>query len=77
MGNKVGNVAQTLGYRAPGTASDWMLAELNVIAITPELGTERKWSEGFYLNSKAAIEDVVTQNYPWMKFSFEEIIKKH
>jgi len=59
-GNKIGNVEQTLGYRAPGTATDWMLSELNVTAITPELGTVSSYSRNFFLASWYAIEEVLT-----------------
>lgn len=29
------------------------------------------------MNSKPAIEDVITKNYPWIEFSFEEIVRNN
>lgn len=35
----VGNGRNTIGYSADGEASDWMLADHNILAMSPELGT--------------------------------------
>ena len=70
----MGNVAQITGQQAPGTASDWMLEEMNVIAITVELGTNSTESEAFFLE-RSEIDRVITENYPWMVYAFDEIVK--
>lgn len=50
-GNKAGNGAVTVNYTANGEASDWMLGERGVIAMSPELGTAKFQSNNFFLYS--------------------------
>ena len=39
---KKGNGATTIGYTANGEASDWMLHELGIYALSPELGIDSR-----------------------------------
>ena len=39
VGYSFGNGAITIGYTANGEASDWMLGERGIYAISPEIGT--------------------------------------
>jgi len=50
-GNKLGNGSMTVNYEANGEASDWMLAERGIIAMSPELGIADKKSNGFFLST--------------------------
>lgn len=51
-----GNGASTIGYTANGEASDWMLHELGIYALSPELGTsDSRSSEAFFIRSKKAL----------------------
>ena len=36
----IGNAMQTIQYKANGEASDWMLGELGIYAVSAELGGE-------------------------------------
>ena len=47
---------------------------MNVIAITVELGTNSTESEAFFLE-RSEIDRVITENYPWMVYAFDEIVK--
>lgn len=38
LGYITGNGASTIAYTANGEASDWMLHELGIYALSPELG---------------------------------------
>ena len=46
--NRFGNTQKLLSYSSDGEASDWMLGEKNIIAFSPELGSESWLSETFY-----------------------------
>ena len=70
IGYTFGNGATTICYTANGEASDWMLGERGVYAISPELGTHSRKSEHFFIKSEKALMDVVTQNYPWVEKVF-------
>jgi hypothetical protein len=52
-----------------------MLSELQVIAITAELGTKSNTTYAFFLEH-IEIENVITENYPWMLFAFDEVVKQ-
>ena len=74
--NKMGNGAQTIKYRASGEASDWMLGKMNVIAMSPELGTSSRRTEAFWLRSDSAIEEVCSVNSRWLEFVFAKLETK-
>ena len=45
LGNIEGNGYSTVDYPANGEASDWMLGEWGILAMSPELGTSDKRTE--------------------------------
>lgn len=49
--NVAGNAKQLLNYFANGEASDWMLHEAGVIAMSPELASESVLSFNFNIHS--------------------------
>lgn len=51
-GNQKGNGQQTIGYTANGEASDYMLGDRKVIALSPELGIQNTHSNHFTIRSK-------------------------
>lgn len=65
--NVKGNGATTVGYTANGEASDYMLEELGVYSMSPELGTDDKSSQTFFIKNWETLNSVVTQNYVWIK----------
>ena len=65
-----GNGVSTIGYTANGEASDWMLHELGIYAMSPELGTNNsRSSEYFFIRSKKALKETLDLNYPWIQFT--------
>ena len=76
-----GNGSQTIGYTANGEASDWMLHELGIYALSPELGILNQLVETFFITNKVALEDLLIENYDWikeaMRLLFEKVECKH
>lgn len=60
--NVAGNAKQLLNYFANGEASDWMLHEAGVIAMSPELASESVLSFNFNINSPLIEARVIIQN---------------
>lgn len=54
--NRFGNTQELLSYSSDGEASDWMLGEKNIIAFSPELGSESWLSETFYPTIETGLE---------------------
>ena len=69
----MGNGAKTVGYTANGEASDWMLAERGIYALSPELGTQSLDSQKFFLDDFATIKDVASNNHPWMLYVTKQL----
>jgi len=61
-GNKLGNGAMTVNYEANGEASDWMLGDRGIIAMSPELGIADKRSNAFFIKQPSVIKDVIFTN---------------
>jgi len=66
VGNRKGNGATTVRYRANGEASDWMFGTHGIIAASPELGINDWRSNIFFIKQKAVIREVILQNYRWV-----------
>jgi len=62
-----GNGATTIGYTANGEASDWMLQERGIYAMSPEIGIEDSRSNTFFIRDPAVLLDVCQQNYVWIR----------
>lgn len=72
-GLKVGTAYDLLGYTSPGEASDWIMAATGIPAISPELGTDDKASEGFRLDTPELVIDVLDQQYPIIEKTIEKL----
>ena len=72
-----GNGAKTIGYTANGEASDWMLHELGIFAMSPELGWQGRGTEDFFISNPEDLKDLLHHNSFWientMKLLFEKI----
>ena len=53
-----GNGVTTIGYTANGEASDWMLHEKGIYAMSPELGIDDQRSEDFFIMKAEVIKEV-------------------
>ena len=69
LGNIEGNGFSTVDYPANGEASDWMLGEWGILAMSPELGTSDKRTEQFFIKDPSVLKETVSKNYPWIKFT--------
>ena len=58
-GYLAGNGMQTIGYNANGEASDWMLHELGILAMSPELGIDDRRTEDFFIRDASALVGLV------------------
>ena len=45
----IGNAMQTIQYKANGEASDWMLGELGIYAVSAEIGGETPETSTFFI----------------------------
>lgn len=57
-----GNAIEMVDYATDGEASDWMLGEHNIIAFSPELGSNNSQAKDFYIR-KDVIVDVIEENF--------------
>lgn len=70
LGYIQGNGATTIGYTANGEASDWMLHELGIYALSPEIGhNETKKAKTFFIYDQSALQDLLIKNYEWIKYT--------
>lgn len=65
-GNKLGNGSMTVNYEANGEASDWMLSERGIIAMSPELGIADQMSNQFFIRQPKLVKKVIFANLPWI-----------
>lgn len=72
-GSVQGNGQATIKYSANGEASDYMLAEKGVYALSPELGTDDKWSNQFILTTRQQIKTVLQSNFPWVLYTIKQL----
>ena len=62
-------------YTANGEASDWMLGERGIFAISPELGiVGNPAADPFFVMDHEALKEILLKNYPWIKLIFEWFI---
>ena len=62
-GSLQGNGAQTVLYAANGEASDFMLANYGIFAVSHELGTSDHRTNTFFIKEPDVLLDLVKQNY--------------
>jgi hypothetical protein len=71
-----GNGKTTIGYTANGEASDWMLAEHGVYAISPELGTDNPQSDYFFIYNTNVLKEVMEVNIDWMMGTYMRLLDR-
>jgi len=76
-----GNGMKTIGYSANGEASDWMLHELGIFALSPELGIDAKKANHFFIEDKETLQILIMSNYAWIentiKLLFDKVVCEH
>lgn len=71
-----GNGHQTIGYTANGEASDWMLHELGIFALSPELGINNSKTDDFFIRDKKALQMLIKDNYIWVEHTMRLLFEK-
>ena len=61
-------------YSANGEASDWMFAKHGIYAMSPELGTNKKQSETFFVSNSNDLKDILVQNYKWIQYTMLKLL---
>lgn len=61
---------KAVNYDSNGDATDWMLHEHNIVAFNPEVGSDQKYADTFYVQ-KDKIHQVVSDFHPSVKFFME------
>ena len=77
LGYIIGNGAITIGYTANGEASDWMLNELGIYAMSPELGLSSAGihANKFFISFADTLKSVVTQNLSWIRHAMRFLVE--
>ena len=71
---KFGKAYHSIKYSANGESSDWMLRRHNIIAFSPEVGTDGEFAQHFYVkNTKTNIPKIMAEFFPTIK----HFINKH
>ncbi len=55
-------------YTANGEASDWMLSEHGVYAMSPEIGSSNHNSDVFFISKAENIRITMEQNFVWIEY---------
>jgi len=55
-------------YTANGEASDWMLSEHGVYAMSPEIGSSNSNSDVFFISKAENIRITMEQNFVWIEY---------
>ena len=61
-----GNGAIAIKYDANGEASDWMLGQHGIVALSPELGTSFKKTDTFIIKDYNVLKGVIVANQQWI-----------
>jgi len=57
---------QTISYKANGEASDWMLSELGIYAVSVELGGDTIATSKFFITKADDLTKLLLENEPWI-----------
>lgn len=68
-----GNAFNSLGYISSGEQSDWILGELGIPSICPEIGSNDMFAYNFTLPYRKNLVDVLLQNIQWMEHTYNKI----
>ena len=71
LGYTKGNGATTVQYKANGEASDWMLGERGIYAISPEISIlGNKAAKEWFIKDPEALREMLVKNYTWIELIF-------
>ena len=67
---------QTIGYKANGEASDWMLAERGIYAVSVEIASGDVSSKQFFINDPSVLKNVLLENEPWISSTMDFLLAR-
>lgn len=68
-----GNAFNSLGYISSGEQSDWILGELGIPSICPEIGSSDMFAYNFTLPYRKNLVDILLQNIDWMEHTYKKL----
>ena len=71
--NVKGSGILTVQYTANGEASDWMLYEHGVYAMSPELGSSNSASDVFFIKDANVLKQLLEQNFVWIEYTVAKL----
>lgn len=69
-----GNGKAMVEYSANGEASDWMFAKHGIYATSPELGSDQKSSEKFFIEDPNQVKILLMENYGWIRYTILKLL---
>jgi len=68
-----GNAWEALRYISSGEQSDWILGELGIPSICPELGSSNFFSYDFIIPYRKVLIQVLEENINWLEHTYDKI----
>ena len=68
-----GNAINTVGYKADGECNDYIMKTFDIPSVSPELGNDNMFSNGFFLKYDFVTREVLRDNHPWIKYTIEKL----
>lgn len=68
-----GNAWEALRYTSSGEQSDWILGELGIPSICPEIGSSNFFSYDFIIPYRNVLMQVLQENINWLEYTYEKI----
>lgn len=72
-GTLSGNAYEALEYTSSGEQSDWILSELGIPSICPEMGSSDLFSYQFILPYRRVMIRVLRENINWLEHTYDKI----
>ena len=72
---KTGPAISTIEYTANGEASDFMLGELGIYALTVELGSDKEEINEFFIKDAADLKTLLLETEPWTNEIIDYILE--
>lgn len=68
-----GNAWETLRYTSSGEQSDWILGELGIPSICPEIGSSDIFSFDFFIPIRRIVVNILEENLNWLENTYKKI----
>lgn len=68
-----GNAYSALGYTSSGEQSDWIMGELGIPSICPELGSSDLFAHQFIIPYRPVLLKILEENIQWLEYTYHKI----